>query len=195
MSIFLMGGGQVTAVKEHRGGVAIKATCYRGLYNDAEHPDMPPRTKYAEAEDDMQAYCKARRDAEGGMVSYALAMRPPKATLPGTDEPFPEGTPSCPEAIFKPGDVVKIRPLKSLQHFPSEAIVAVAVPPGFPGEYALADLLNEPRPAGDITKPRKVISYILVREGDRVPYHANEGHLMPSGKPPVELGTFAREHA
>lgn len=101
-------------------------------------------------------------------------------------------TPECPEARFKRGDVVKVRNTKALAHFPREAIVAVAVPPGFPGEYALADLLSRPRPLM-ITRPKRVMSYILVNEGDLRPYLARESDLLPSGKPSVEIGSFQRD--
>lgn len=86
MSIFLMGGGTVTPIKEHRGSVAIKLTCYRGLHNGGEYAAMPPRPTFAEAEDDMTRFCNERRDAEGGMCSYELPMRPPNKVLPGTDD-------------------------------------------------------------------------------------------------------------
>lgn len=101
-------------------------------------------------------------------------------------------TPPCPEAKFKPGDVVKVRNRKALAHFPREAVIAVAVPPGFPADYALADLVKEPRPLM-VRKPNKTITYILVNEGDRTPYLAREQDLLPSGKPAVELGTVSRE--
>lgn len=85
MSIFLIGGGNVTSIKEHKGSVAVKKTCYRGLYNEAEHEEMPPRATYAEAVADMETFCKKRRDAEGGMCMHALAVRAPRRILPGTD--------------------------------------------------------------------------------------------------------------
>jgi hypothetical protein len=44
---------------------------------------------------------------------------------------------SCGDALFERGDVVKVRDKKALAHFPRELIIAVAVPPGFPAEYAL----------------------------------------------------------
>lgn len=100
-------------------------------------------------------------------------------------------TPSYMNAKFKNGDVVKVKNIKRLAHFPREAIVAVCIPPNFPAEYALADLLNEPRPLM-ITKPMRSVSYILVREGDPKPYCVRESDLFPSGKPSVEIGGFAR---
>lgn len=39
------------------------------------------------------------------------------------------------------------------------------------------------------------ISYILVREDDPKPYCLNERDLRPSKKPPVDLGTVARQPA
>ncbi len=86
MAIFMMGGGQTTQIREHRGSVAEKPTCYRGTYQGVEHDDMPPRAKFAEAEDDMVRFCTARRDEQGGMVSYSLPIRSPKKVLAGTDD-------------------------------------------------------------------------------------------------------------
>lgn len=100
-------------------------------------------------------------------------------------------TPPAPDAIFKPGDVVKVARRKALNSFPRELVVLVAVPPGFPVEYALADLLKEPRPLM-ITKPRRVTQYILAREGDPKPYVTCAVGLLPSGKPAVQIGTVAR---
>lgn len=56
-------------------------------------------------------------------------------------------TPACEAAIFKPGAVVKVRNTKALKNFPREAVVLVAIPPGFSPDWALADLVGEPRPA------------------------------------------------
>jgi hypothetical protein len=89
MAIFLLGGGQLTQIQEHRGSVAIKATCYRGLYHGVEHADMPPRATFAEAEADMTAFCEKARDARGGMCSYELPIRPPRKVLAGTEEAQP----------------------------------------------------------------------------------------------------------
>jgi hypothetical protein len=101
-------------------------------------------------------------------------------------------TPPCAAAVYKRGDVVKVRRTKALAGFPAEAIVAVAVPPGFPAEYALADLVGEARPLM-ITRPKRWVSYILVKKGDRTPYLVRERDVTPSGKPPVEIGTIKRE--
>jgi hypothetical protein len=101
-------------------------------------------------------------------------------------------TPPCPEAKFKRGDVVKVRNTKALQHFPREAVVAVAIPPGFSPDHALADLVGEPRPLMAQVGSR-IVTYILVREGDPKPYHARERDLLPSGKEPVEIGQARRE--
>jgi hypothetical protein len=73
-------------------------------------------------------------------------------------------------------------------------IIAVAVPPGFPAEYALADLVGEPRPLM-VSKDSRVIRYILVRENDPGPYIARERDLLPSGKPSIEIGSIRREGA
>jgi hypothetical protein len=101
-------------------------------------------------------------------------------------------TPPCEGAIFKRGDVVTLRRRRRLSHLPSEAVVAVAIPPHFPPEYALADLLGEPRPLM-ITRGLRCISYILVNDGDPKPYHLRERDLLPTGKPPVEIGSIQRE--
>lgn len=100
-------------------------------------------------------------------------------------------TPSCLEAKFKRGDVVKVRNKKALAHFPREAVIGAVAPPGFPADWALADLMNEARPLMTMI-PRRTIGYILVNEGDRTPYLARESDLLPSGKPAVQIGGFAR---
>ena len=101
-------------------------------------------------------------------------------------------TPPCAEAKFKRGDVVKVRNTKALANFPREAIVAVAIPPGFSPDHALADLVGEPRPLMAQVGARS-ITYVLVRESDPKPYLARERDLLSSGKPPVEIGTVKRE--
>jgi hypothetical protein len=103
-------------------------------------------------------------------------------------------TPACPSARFNRGDVVKVRKAKALAHFPREAVVAVAIPPGFAPEYALADLVGAPRPLM-ITRPRRAVTYILVCEGNPTPYLARETDLLPSGKPAVEIGSVTRAAA
>jgi hypothetical protein len=103
-------------------------------------------------------------------------------------------TPACAEAKFKRGDVVKLRNRAHLAALPRELVVAVAVPPGFAAEYALADLLSEPRPLM-ISRPRRVVSYVLVREGDPKPYQVLERDLVASGKPSIEIGSIARAPA
>ena len=100
-------------------------------------------------------------------------------------------TPACPAAKFKRGDVVKVRNTKALTHFPREAVIAVAIPPGFSPDHALADLVGEPRPLMAQVGARSV-TYVLVRESDPKPYLARERDLLPSGKPPVEIGTVSR---
>lgn len=100
-------------------------------------------------------------------------------------------TPPCPEAAFKRGDLVKVRRNRAVGHFPLELVVLVAVPPGFSPDDALADLMGEPRPV--MTQVgRRGVSYILCREGDTKPYHCRERDLLPTGKPPVDIGTVRR---
>jgi hypothetical protein len=103
-------------------------------------------------------------------------------------------TPPCPNANFKRGDVVKVRNKRKLARFPRELIVAVAIPPGFPVEYALADLVGESRPL-IITKSSRAVLYILVRENDPTPYVVAETDLLSSGKPAVEIDSIRREGA
>jgi hypothetical protein len=103
-------------------------------------------------------------------------------------------TPDCPGAKFKRGDVVNVSRRQGCAHLPAEMIVAVAIPPGFSPDFALADLVGEPRPLMHQVGCR-AISYILVREDDPKPYRLNERDLRPSKKPPVELGTVARQPA
>ena len=100
-------------------------------------------------------------------------------------------TPPCSAAKFKRGDVVKVRATKALVHFPREAVIAVAIPMGFSPDHALADLVGEPRPLMAQVGSRS-ITYILVRESDPKPYLVRERDLLPSGKPPVEIGTVSR---
>jgi hypothetical protein len=101
-------------------------------------------------------------------------------------------TPPCPTAAFQRGDVVKVRNTKALAHFPREAVVAVAIPPNFSPDCAMADLLGEPRPLM-VQVGARAVTYILVNEGDPKPYLARQRDLLPSGKPPVEIGTVSRE--
>lgn len=121
-------------------------------------------------------------------------MRPPLlagALLMVTDAGHGE-TPPVPAARFARGDVVTFARRKALRHFPPEAIVAVAVPPGFPQEWALADLLGEARPLLTTDAPNQ-IRYILVNEGDPCPYIAAERDLRATGKERVVIGSIERE--
>lgn len=100
-------------------------------------------------------------------------------------------TPAC-ESKFKHGDVVKVRDTKALHHFPREAVVAGVIPPDFPPDWALADLLGKPRPLlHQVGKNR--VSYILVTESDRTPYLADDRHLLPNSKPAVDIGSVKEE--
>lgn len=102
-------------------------------------------------------------------------------------------TPPCPDAIFRRGDVVKVRNTKRLLHFPREAIILVAIPPGFSPNWAQADLLNQPRPVMTAVGCN-VVTYFLVEEGNHQLYLAREKDLTPTGKS-VEIGTVRREGA
>lgn len=100
-------------------------------------------------------------------------------------------TPACQNAKYKPGDIVKIKARKDLAHFPRKAVIAVAIPPGFSPDHALADLLGEPRPLLAVVGAR-VVTYILVNDGDPKPYLIKESDLRDSGEPPIAIGTFSR---
>jgi hypothetical protein len=96
-------------------------------------------------------------------------------------------TPACPDAIFKRGDVVAVRNTKALAHFPREAIVAVAIPPGFSPDWALADLVGEPRSALAQVGSRGVTYILVVEYGSQV-WLAREKDLTPTGRS-VEIGS------
>jgi hypothetical protein len=100
-------------------------------------------------------------------------------------------TPPCTDAKFKRGDLVKVRNIEALAHFPREAIVAIAIPPGFSPDHALADLVGEPGPFMSQVGARS-ITYLLVCANDPKPYLAHERDLLPSGKPGVEIGKVRR---
>jgi hypothetical protein len=104
-------------------------------------------------------------------------------------------TPPWLSARFSKGDVVSVSRGEATGHFPPEMIVIGIVPPWFPVEYALADLLMEPRPLM-ITKEKRVGQYILIEnESSRSPFVCPERYLKPSGKPSIEIGTIKREEA
>lgn len=92
-------------------------------------------------------------------------------------------TPACPQAKYHCGDVMRWGKL--------EAAIIGIVPPGFSAEYALADLLGEPRPLM-IRREKRCVCYILAREGDPSPYLVAESRLRPTGQT-VEIGTISRE--
>lgn len=84
MAIWIMGGGQIQSVKEHRLSVAVTKTCYRGLLNDASQKEMPPRKTYKDALDDLRDFEKVITARERGMCVTALAAHPPRKVLAGT---------------------------------------------------------------------------------------------------------------
>jgi hypothetical protein len=100
-------------------------------------------------------------------------------------------TPTCHDAKFKRGDVVRTRRNRAVRHFPAELIVLVAVPPGFSPDDALADLFGESRP---LLKQvgRRVVTYILCEHDSPKVYWCRERDLLPSGKEPFEIGTVSR---
>lgn len=99
-------------------------------------------------------------------------------------------TPPCPDAKFKRGDIVRVRRVKAVRHFPAEMIVLVAVPPGFSPDDALADLTGQPRPLMK-SVGRRTITYVLAEVGNPKPYICGERYLLPSGKEPVEIGAVS----
>lgn len=76
-------------------------------------------------------------------------------------------TPPCPEALFKPKDVVKIRRLKHLRELPEIAVVVGVVPPNFSPDWAWADLLKKPRPFM-CQVGRRGVEYFLGFEDGRI---------------------------
>ena len=101
-------------------------------------------------------------------------------------------TPPCPDAQFQRGAVVRVKNRKGIAHFPREAVVLAVVPPGFPPDWALADLVGDTRPVmHQVGKP--IVQYILGTEESRTPYLISDRDLIPSGKPPVTIGAVERE--
>lgn len=95
-------------------------------------------------------------------------------------------TPPCPQARFKPGDVVKVRRLHFLKHLPDRAAVALVVPPGVPPEYVMADAHGRPRPLM-VTRRTRTVRYIVAFDGDPTPHLLQEKFLAPSREPPVPV--------
>ena len=102
----------------------------------------------------------------GGQVSVLTGQR-------GT-------TPECPEALFKVGDVVKVRRLKHLRHLPELAAIAVVIPPGFSPDWALADWRGDPRPLMYQVGAR-CVTYLVGFDNNPTPYLLREGDLRPRG--------------
>lgn len=103
-------------------------------------------------------------------------------------------TPPCPDAKFKPGNIVEVSRRKALADWPGEMVVLKAIPPGFPADYALADLVGEPRPLM-IQAPRRCITYVCC-EPDKEPaspYVVKERDLRASDKQGFEIGTVSRQ--
>jgi hypothetical protein len=86
MATWIMGGGQIKPLKEHRLSIALTKTCYRGLLNDAPQEEMPPRKTYKEAVNDLKQFEKVITGREGGMCVTALACHSPRKVLAGTAE-------------------------------------------------------------------------------------------------------------
>ena len=95
-------------------------------------------------------------------------------------------TPLCPDAIFKPNDVVRVRRLKHLRHLPVLGAIAVVVPPGFSADHAWDDFCGRPRRLM-ASAPTARVRYIVGFEGDPKPHLLAESALMPSGEPAAEV--------
>ncbi len=95
-------------------------------------------------------------------------------------------TPPCPDAKFKRGDMVRRRKLKWLAHLPEICAIVAPVPPGFPPEYALADISGRPRPLMVSTESR-ALRYIVAFEGDETPHLLPERVLLPTDLPKAEI--------
>ena len=100
-------------------------------------------------------------------------------------------TPPCPEALFKYGDVVRVRRLSYLRHLPEHGAVVAIIPPHFSPDWAWADLCGRPRPLMHQVGAR-VVSYLVAFEGDRTPHLLREKYLRASDQPPAEI-KFVRE--
>jgi hypothetical protein len=101
-------------------------------------------------------------------------------------------TPECPEALFKPRDVVRIRRLKHLRHLPALGAIAAVVPPGFSPDWAWDDLCKRPRRLM-CQVPKRVVTYIVAFEGDGVPAILRESSLLPTNEPPAEIAIAGRD--
>jgi hypothetical protein len=95
-------------------------------------------------------------------------------------------TPPCPQALFRARSVVRLRRRKHLAHLPEKGAVAAVVPPGFPADYALADLRKEPRPLM-VTRERRAVTYIVLFEGNPTPHLLRESDLLPTDEPLAEI--------
>jgi hypothetical protein len=95
-------------------------------------------------------------------------------------------TPPCPEAMFKPNDVVRVRRLRHLRHLPVLGAIAVVVPPGFSADHAWDDFCGRPRRLMHVA-PSARVYYIVGFEGDPAPHLLPERALMPSGEARAEV--------
>lgn len=99
-------------------------------------------------------------------------------------------TPECPQARYRPTEVVRVRRLKFLRHLPAIGAIVVVVPPRFSPDWAWADYLGKPRPLM-CQVGREIIQYIVAFEGDRTPHLLREAYLLPSAEPAATI-TVAR---
>lgn len=90
-------------------------------------------------------------------------------------------TPVCPSAKFHVNQVCRAKYRRK-----ELCSVVAIVPPGFPAEYAIADLHKKPRPLM-IMKPKRTVSYIVGFVGDPVPYLYRESHLTATEEPDAEV--------
>ena len=89
-------------------------------------------------------------------------------------------TPVYPGALYRVGDVVRVRRLKHLRALPAVGVVAVVVPPDWPPEYALADATGNPRPL-IISQPHRTLSYLVGFEGQPRAVHLRQTELRRTG--------------
>lgn len=96
-------------------------------------------------------------------------------------------TPQCPEALFKVGDVLRVRRLKHLGELRGKlCAVAAVVPPNYSPDWAMADLHGRPRPLM-CQVGRRDVTYIIGFEDSLKPYLLREKCLVASGEPPTTV--------
>lgn len=101
-------------------------------------------------------------------------------------------TPPCPQAKFRPGNMVRTRKLKWLREAAGRTgSIAAVVPPGFPPEYAIADAAGRARPLM-ISQERSFVQYIVAFAGDGRPWLIREKALLPTDLPDAPVAWSAQ---